>query len=203
MKRRTATVALAAVASLLLLGGRSWASAPTEKVRSMLERVMSIQTDPKLQGEAAREERKRDIGKVISESFRFDSMAEQTLGDSWQKLSPEEQEEFTSVFRDLFQDSYTRLVLDFLGRENVVYGDEALGEKQASVKTTIVRPNESIPVDYSLVSTDRGWLVEDVKIDGVSIVENYRKSFHRVIAADSYAGLLRRMRLQQKAIRKP
>ncbi len=70
------------------------------------------------------------------------------------------------------------------------------------VKTTIVRVNEEIPVDYFLRLTDRKWLVEDVAIDGVSIVQNYQKSFSRVIRQESYDGLLRKMRLQQQTIDK-
>jgi ABC-type transporter MlaC component len=42
--------------------------------------------------------------------------------------------------------------------------------------------------------------VHDVRIDGVSIVDNYRKSFARVIKRESYGALLQKMRLQQRAI---
>jgi ABC-type transporter MlaC component len=39
-----------------------------------------------------------------------------------------------------------------------------------------------------------------VDIDGVSVVENYRDTFHRVIATSSFDGLLKKMRLQSRAI---
>jgi ABC-type transporter MlaC component len=41
-----------------------------------------------------------------------------------------------------------------------------------------------------------------VAIDGVSIVQNYRKSFSRVIQQETYEGLLKKMRMQQQAIEK-
>ena len=56
-----------------------------------------------------------------------------------------------NLFQDLFQDSYSRLVLDFLGREKILYTKEDIGQDQAMVKTTIVRVNEEIPVDYFLM----------------------------------------------------
>ncbi len=95
------------------------------------------------------------------------------------------------------------MVLDFLKREKILYTQEELREGQALIKTTIVRVNEEIPVDYSLTLVQGQWLVHDVTIDGVSIVRNYRQSFSRVIQRESFQSLLKKMRLQQQAIEKP
>ncbi|MFB3924503.1 MAG: phospholipid-binding protein MlaC [Syntrophales bacterium] len=175
---------------------------PTAMVRRMLERVMTVQTDPRLQGRDHRNQRREDIKKIIAQNFNFDLMAQQAIGSYWQKLNEAEQREFTDIFRDLFQDSYTKLVLDFLKRENILYTKEELLQDQALVKTKIIRTNEAIPVDYSLILVRGKWLVKDVSIDGVSIVGNYRKSFTRVIQRESYPALLSKMRLQRKAVEK-
>jgi phospholipid transport system substrate-binding protein len=95
------------------------------------------------------------------------------------------------------------LVLDFLKREKILYTKEELNQDHALIKTTIVRMNEELPVDYSLTSVLGQWLVDDVTIDGVSIVRNYHQSFTRVIQRESYKSLLQKMRLQQQAIEKP
>ncbi len=175
---------------------------PTGRVRGILEKVMAIQTDPQLKGQEFREKRRVAIKEVIARNFDFDAMAKQALGRHWQRLEGTRQVEFKALFQELFQDSYTRLVLDFLGREKVLYTKEEIDHGRAWVKTTIARVNEEIPVDYSLVAVEKNWLVDDVKIDGVSIIENYQKSFSRVIEQESYEALLRKMRLQQKAIKK-
>ena len=54
--------------------------------------------------------------------------------------------------------------------------------------------------DLALV--DGKWLVRDVRIDGVSIIENYQKSFSRMIKQESFDALLKKMRVQQQAIGK-
>jgi len=175
----------------------------TDTVRQMLNDVMSIQTDPRLLGDESRETRKGAIQKVIVRGFDIPDMAREAVGPQWEKLTGPERFEFSAIFQDLFLDSYSRLVLDFLKREQILYvAEEAQGDK-ALVKTSIQRINEQIPVDYSLTETGGRWVVHDVAIDGVSIVANYRKSFARVIKTESFAGLMRRMRLQQKAIQKP
>jgi phospholipid transport system substrate-binding protein len=178
------------------------AGMPVEHVRKMLQEVMTIQTDPQLRGQAFRGKRKVAIQNVIAKNFYFDEMVKQVLNPYWEKLDEAKREEFKGLFKDLFQDSYTKLVLDFLAREKILYTQEDIRGGQALVKTTIFRINEEIPVDYFLTPVEQRWLVHDVKIDGVSIVQNYQKSFARVIKQESYEGLLRKMRLQHRAIEK-
>jgi phospholipid transport system substrate-binding protein len=178
------------------------AEGPTDFVRTMLDKVMSIQNAPELRGTAHRDERRTDIKKVIAQNFAFDTMSKNALGGYWRNLTPSEQKEFSGIFQDLFQDSYTKLVLDFLKREKIVYSREKQESNSALVQTTIVRANENIAVDYSLLPKSGSWLVQDVSIDGVSIIKNYQKSFTRVIERESFNSLLKKMHLQQQAIGK-
>jgi len=179
------------------------AEMPTARVRSMLEEVMALQTNPQLRGPEFRNQRRAGIKKIIAQNFEFNAMARHALGQHWDKLNEAERAEFKALFQDLFQDSYTKLVLDFLKQEKILYQKEELLQNQAIVKTTIVRVNEEIPVDYSLTPAQGEWIVEDVIIDGVSIVRNYQRSFTQVIQRESFNSLLQKMRLQQQAIEKP
>ena len=187
----------------LLAGGAlpCLAGAPTNQVRQMLNKVMSVQSDPHLQGADYRDQRREAIRKIIEANFRFAAMARESLGGTWAKLGASQRREFSSVFKDLFIDSYTRLVLDFLKKEQIDYQSEKLQGARAQVQTTIVRTNEEIPVDYTLTREGEDWKVQDVTIDGVSIVQNYKRSFARVIQRQSFKSLLQKMQLQQRALR--
>jgi len=173
----------------------------TEKVRLVLERAMDLQSRPDLQGEAGRPQRAKLIRQLISENFLSSEMAQESLGEKWDSLKPEEREEFRELFVDLFQDSYTRMVLNFLRRETVDYLGEALENGRMRVRTKILRTNEHIPVDYTLLRKDNGWFMVDVIIDGVSIVRNYQTKFRQVILSQSFDYLIKQMRLQSKAIK--
>jgi phospholipid transport system substrate-binding protein len=175
---------------------------PTAKVKAILDEVMAVQNDPKLQGPDMRDQRRILIKKIIGQNFYFEDMARESLGPYWEKLNAAQKKEFIGIFQDLFQDSYTKLVLDFLKREKILYQNEELKDGKALVNTIIVRANENIPVDYSLVLVQGKWLVRDVAIDKVSIVQNYQKSFTRTIQRESYNSLIKKMRQQQKAIEK-
>ena len=172
---------------------------PLDRVRAMLDRVISIQTDSKLRGLKFRAKRRADIKGIIARNFDIGRMARKALGEHWEQLTETQHAEFIKIFQDLFQDSYARLVLDFLGKEKIAYGREEISRDQAEVPTTILRTNDQIPVNYALVRKKSGWFVCDVKIDGVSIVKNYRRAFAIVIKRGSYSALVRKMRLQQKA----
>ncbi|MHC1742270.1 MAG: ABC transporter substrate-binding protein [Syntrophobacteraceae bacterium] len=171
------------------------------QVKSVLERAMEIQTRSDLQGDAHRKERARLVRELISQSFVTEDMARESVSGAWGKASGGQRSEYLRLFSTLFQDSYTRMVLNFLKKETIDYPGEPMAKsKGVLVQTVIMRANEHIPVNYSLTQQGGKWMIRDVEIDGVSIVENYRGSFSRVIRSSSFASLLDRMRVQSLAI---
>lgn len=195
--RKPLSIFSLSVAAWWLWAGAALAETPTAYVRGILDKTMGIQNDAALT-EAARRPR---IQQIIEKSFDFPLMAQDALGSAYGPLSSGQRQEFTRVFSYLFQDSYTRLVLNFLKKENVEYHRETRASSKARVDTTIVRTNESIPVTYLMHSTPQGWILYDVTVDGVSILQNYRNEFARVVRAKSFSYLLEKMRTQVKSIR--
>jgi phospholipid transport system substrate-binding protein len=185
-----------ALAAACAGAGPGWAESPTGYVQSILDGVMVIQNDPALSSQA----RSQAIHQIIGRSFDFSLMAKTSLGDSYGRLSDGQRQEFTRTFGYLFQDSYTRLVLNFLKKENIQYGKEVPEGKQARVDTTIVRTNENIPVTYLMHQASQGWLLYDVIVDGVSILQNYKTQFGQVIQTKSFEVLLNKLEEQRRAI---
>ena len=174
-------------------------SGATAQVKAVLDKAMDIQTRPELEGTEHRKERSVQIRKVIADNFAAREMAKETLGDHWDKLSAKQREIYQDLFTGLFQDSYTRMVLNFLKRETVEYRGETPEGKDVKVGTVIMRTNEHIPVDYILEQKSQRWYIRDVVIDGVSIVENYRDAFGKVIRTQSFETLIQKMTIQKKA----
>lgn len=172
------------------------AASPTAYVRGILDRVMGIQNDASLSDQA----RAQAIHRIIASNFDFAMMARDSLGSTYERLSGGQRQEFTRTFSYLFQDSYTRLVLNFLKKENIQYGQERPAGDRAQVDTAIVRPNENIPVTYLMHRAPQGWILYDVVVDGVSILHNYQTQFAQVIRTKSYDFLLNKMAEQLRAI---
>jgi phospholipid transport system substrate-binding protein len=56
-----------------------------------------------------------------------------------------------------------------------------------------------VAIDYAMHLRDGTWRVVDVSTDGVSMVDNYRSQFNRIITSDGWGELVARMqrRLEQ------
>jgi len=178
------------------------AGEPGQRIRDLLAAVSAIQKDPELQGADKETQRRERVRSIILEGFDFAVMAPEVLGQYWPKLAPEQQKEFIDVFGHLFEASYNRLVLKFLGEREPVFGQTSVdsNSKRALVKTTLrdTRGDE-LPVDYRLTSEAGRWKVYDVAVDGVSLAGNYRDQFGKIIRTTSYEALLEKIKAKVKS----
>jgi phospholipid transport system substrate-binding protein len=172
------------------------AAAPQETIQGLIAKVGDVLKDPALQGPAKTAERRARVGRIIHEAFDFQRMSPAALGAPWGALSAEQRLEFTRLFGDRFAQSYSLLVLRFLGERTTTYAGEAiLGGEEAVVLTRLESPADgTLPVEYRLVAREGGWGVADVVVDGVSLTANYRTQFSRILRTGSYETLLGRMR---------
>ncbi len=119
----------------------------------------------------------------------------ESLGSHWASLSAEQQDEFAGLFGQLFERSYNRLVLRFLGDSTTTYGAESVEKNGVVVRTTLVRKNtDELPVDYRLTSAGGLWKISDVVVDGVSLAGNFHAQFEKTIRTASYDELVKRIR---------
>ncbi len=198
MKKMTKLIPVALLA-LWLAVTPALGAAPGAFVKGILDEVLAIQTNPALEGAGREADRAQAIRRVIQKSFDFPYMAEQSLGAAYERLNPGQRQEFTQVFTSLFQTSYTNMVLRFLKKETVKYGKENVTGSEARVDTTLVRTNDSIKVEYLLRQKSGGWLMYDVVVDGVSILDKYKSGFAREIQTGSFDSLMDKMKTQLKS----
>jgi phospholipid transport system substrate-binding protein len=188
---------LAAV--ILLVGGASAepGGAATEAVRSTINEVIRILKDMELKKPGRAEERRLLLEKVIGDRFNYDEMARRSLGAQWNKLSDKERQEFVDLFKGLLSGSYVDKIEGYSG-EQVHYLNERLEADYAEVRTKVASDKTEIPLDYRLLNKSGDWRVYDVVVDGVSLVNNYRSQFTKIIRESSYADLLEKLREKSK-----
>jgi phospholipid transport system substrate-binding protein len=169
------------------------AGAPTEQIQTGIEKVMTILKDPKLQAES----KKKELREVIYPKFDFTEMAKRSLGSHWQRRTAEEQKEFVRLFTDLIEGAYMTNLDGYQG-EKVVIGGEKLDKDFAEVSTKILsKKGEEIAVNYKLRQAGSEWKIYDVVIENISLVNNYRSQFNRVIARSSFDELIVKMKDRQ------
>jgi phospholipid transport system substrate-binding protein len=132
---------------------------------------------------------------LVFSRFDFSEMTKRSLGRHWGALAPADQREFISAFTQKLLVAYGRTVRAS-GDERIQFQNEVIAGNDATVKTTVVSKGDELAIDYQLHAIDGQWKVYDMVIDHVSIVNNYRAQFDRVIAKSSVKELLQKMKQQ-------
>jgi phospholipid transport system substrate-binding protein len=180
------------------LSGEAREGAPVDQVRDILETALGILNDPALQGPEKKDEQRKQIRQLIASRFNYAEMAQRSLDSHWVKLTGQQRQEFVGLFGELFERSYSKLVLNSLRDQQIIYAGESVNGAQALVKTILVdKRGDRLPVDYQLQQQKGRWEMFDVVIDGVSIVGNYQSQFNKVIQTSSFSELVRKMRIKR------
>ena len=173
------------------------AGAPAREIQGAIEKVLTILKDPKLQADSKRPERLDQLRQVVYSKFDFAEMAKRSLGAQWQRRSAEEQREFVKLFTALMENGYMSNLEGYDG-EKVIIAGEKQDKEFAEVDTKVVtKKGEEIAINYKLRQAGGDWKIYDVVIENISLVNNYRSQFNRVIARSSFDELMRKMKEKQ------
>ena len=186
------TLALSLAIFLLFQNGSAAAATPEGQVRKTIDEILVILKDPQLK--AKPDERRRKLEEAIEPRFDFLEMAKRSLGPEWRRMTPEQQREFVALFTELLKEAYLSRIESY-NSERVEYLKERTDGEYAEVHTRIIDSvGRDFSVNYHLHNLNGDWKVYDVVVEHVSLVNNYRSQFSRVLARSSFDDLLRRMK---------
>jgi len=172
----------------------AWAGVPTEKVKETSDKIIAIASDPALKDPAKAAQRRERIRKAVDEMCDWEEMSRRSLGRYWAQRSEQEKKEFVRLFGQLLERTYSDKVEGYSG-EKVIYLGERVDGDYAEVEAKVVtNKNTEIPVVYRMRAKDQKWLVYDIVIEGVSLVNNYRTQFSDILAKSSFEALLKRLK---------
>ncbi|MGH7828934.1 MAG: MlaC/ttg2D family ABC transporter substrate-binding protein, partial [Candidatus Binatia bacterium] len=165
-----------------------------EQVKVTLDNVLAVLSKARSKSDAKRDDRRRQLRMIIYPRFDFSEMARRSLGSQWRRLTPEEQKDFVEIFTDLLENAYVSKIESYTD-EKLVYVRETEEKEFAQVDTKILtRKGEEFSLIYKLHLVNGEWKVYDVVVENISLVNNYRSQFNRVIANSSYEELVRRLK---------
>jgi phospholipid transport system substrate-binding protein len=182
----------------LVLPSPSGATGPMDQVRGTVEKVLAIVRNPNLKSPAQEKNLRAQLAQVINPGFDFTEMAKRSLGPHWTRRTSEEQREFVQIFAGLLAKLYADRIESYT-TQNVLYTREVKDANFAQVDTKIVTENsrEELSINYKLHSVDNEWKIYDLVIEDISLVNNYRSQFDRVIARSSFENLVRVLQEKQ------
>jgi phospholipid transport system substrate-binding protein len=173
---------------------RASAGAPTEQIKATVEQAVLVLKDPELRPPSKTKERRDQLRQILFARFDFSEMAKRALGANWRRRTPEEQQEFIRLFTELLERAYAETIETYTD-EKIVYVNERHDGSYADVQSKILTTKgEEFSINYKTHLIGGEWRVYDVVVENISMVNNYRSQFNRVIANSSYQELVRRLR---------
>lgn len=189
---------LFAVFTLIGLAGTTpdaaWAGdAPKATVEQLLKSITQLHHKKPLTAEQQQSNDKVSRQAVALMDVR--QVSQKTLGKYWKKRSKKDQDEFVQLLGDLFRYVAFPNSSKFFGEMNLRYAATEMAGKKATVPLTVQHPEEGeVEIDFVLEQNSARWRVVDVILDGVSMRNNLRSQFYKVIKKNDYSELLRRMK---------
>lgn len=203
--------ALAAVGALALAGlaGPAWSSeeAPEAFIgRITNDTLNTIKADKAL--------RSGDIQKLMQlvdnqlmPHVNFRRMTALATGPAWRSATPEQQKRLQDEFKILLVRTYSGALSQITDQVVVVKPlRRGQDDKNLVVNTEVRGKGDPIQLDYRLEKTPgqgSGWMIFDLNVLGVWLVENYRNQFTKEINAGGIDALIASLAARNKSNAKP
>ena len=170
------------------------AGLPTDQIKATVDKALVVLKDPRFKPPAKQQERRDQLKQILFGRFDFAEMAKRSLGPDWRRRTPQEQEDFVRLFTDVLERAYADIIESY-SNEKIVYVHEKVDGSYADVYSKIVTAKgEEYTINYKAQLAGSDWKVYDVVAENVSLVNNYRSQFTRVISKSSYEELVRRLK---------
>ena len=195
-------VVVLAIMAVGLTAPYGYAGPPTDAMKTTIDEVLHIIHEKELKQPAKSEERRKQLEKTVGACFDYQEMSRRALGAPWNTLTDQQKQEFVSLFQTLLTNSYADKIETYSG-EGVQYLNERTEKDYAEVRTKVLSGKTEIPLDYRLINKSDDWRVYDVVVDGVSLVNNYRGQFTKILRASSYSDLVDQLRKKSDKLKAP
>jgi phospholipid transport system substrate-binding protein len=217
------TVAVIAVVLATMLPGLSLAASdarpplaerlrddasPTDQLRGHIQALLAVLRDPTLKPAEHAERREAAVRKALLAGFDVSETARRVTSAT-PGLTPQERVESTRLLTETLSAVVSRFAVSLLGASlaerhgeaGVTYLRESVDGNDGVVHAVVLGKGYiDIPVTASMIRRGARWLVYDLRVEEVSLVENYRAQCEAILRRSSYPGLLERLRSKRDLV---
>jgi phospholipid transport system substrate-binding protein len=150
-------------------------------VRNLADKAISRLTSPTM----SQGERESTFRELLDTHFDIPSMGRSALGRYWRVATPEEQNQYLSLFEDLIVATYAARFRDYGGENLDILGaarssgsDDNVVLVQSQISRNVAKP---IRIDWRVAQASSDPKIVDVVIEGVSMILTQRSEFTSVI----------------------
>lgn len=153
------------------------------------------------------QKRAETLNRAIRETFDFERLARESIGDNWNVMTEAQQTEYMRLFIELVESSTVSKLKNYRAADTEYV--EVVDDGTEAVITTVVTSTEGdeIAIQYKLHKRNGHWWIWDTTIGldteiseyDISTAQNYRSAFNRIVANDGVEELLNRLRTKAES----
>ena len=139
--------------------------------------------------------------KVVDSHFfqQLPEISQKALGKYWAKHSKKQQDQFKNLLGKLFVYVAFPSSAKFFADLDLVYGTSKGKKDMIVVPLTVIHDKEGeVDIDFWLKQSSNNWFVVDVILDGISMRNNLRSQFYKILKKNDFNELVRRMEKKLK-----
>jgi len=142
------------------------------------------------------EEKAQKIFKIFDEMFDYNLMARLSLGKKeWINIDNNQRKKYVDNFIKLLKESFIEKLKLYNNQQIKIEDFLQTRSSRAILKTSIVDKKDKTEVDYKFYHSEkRGWIIYDVIVAGVSIIQSYRKQFADILQNNNFDKFLKSMK---------
>ena len=181
----------------------SWAGSeqksPEASVKTLLNEIKQIVEGNGLSdAKKAANKKHSDIAVSILE---IQEISQKTLGKYWKKQSAEQKDQFQKLLGDLFVHVAFPSSAKFFASLDLMYGKSQSKKGMTVIPITVIHEKEGeVDISFKMKQFAKDWLVVDVILDGVSMRNNLRSQFYKILKKNDFNELIRRMKKKLKEV---
>ena len=179
----------------------SWAGSeqksPEASVKTLLNEIKQIVEGNGLSdAKKAANKKHSDIALSILE---IEEISQKALGKYWKKQSAEQKDQFQKLLGDLFVHVAFPSSAKFFASLDLMYGKSQSKKGMTVIPITVIHEKEGeVDISFKMKQFAKDWLVVDVILDGVSMRNNLRSQFYKILKKNDFNELIRRMKKKLK-----
>ena len=135
-----------------------------------------------------------EIIKIIDEVFDYELMARIALGkETWDTLTAEKQKEFTKVFETKLKNSYTEKLELYNDQKVKILDLKPHNKNRLQLESELLGKEGVYKINYNFYNKSKDsedWLIYDVDLVGVSIIQTYRQQFAGLLKEKTFEEML-------------